>query len=454
MVLPVAALGTAAAMLVPVEQTEGYSLLGFQLPTTQRDFRVWNNFTDSTANNNNVPNAQFPGYQGAVMAIWKGCVEWQSIAHGNGGGDPHQGTLGSGGANYDPTFQGEAVNAGGINDNIHSELSGGSGGVLAFTESPGSNGWRIRYYSTWLWEDGPGTFINGIDLQGVACHEMGHAIGLGHTSSGGATMYPSISGSGVTQRSIAQDDINGVQAAYGAINNGKCRIDSVCVSGNQIAITGGNFSASNNEVWFTQAGIGGTGNPIKAGGLMSDGTIITATIPAAAGPGDVLVKNSGFSGSNLSNAYPTDLQDSGGTCAGTCPTPTNYCASSPDSAGQGMTMGYTGTTCATDQDFTVTATGGPANTNGIFYYGPNQIVQFFGDGIRCVGGSTFRLPVVQTDFFGDVVYTLDWTAPPVGSGNGAWQPGDTWNIQFWYRDPAAGGTGFNLSDGLEITVGP
>jgi hypothetical protein len=29
--------------------------------------------------------------------------------------------------------------------------------------------------------------------------------------------------------------------------------------------------------------------------------------------------------------------------------------------------------------------------------------------------------------------------------------GSTWNFQFWFRDPVAGGASFNLSDGLEVT---
>ncbi|MDP6518956.1 MAG: hypothetical protein QF724_03265 [Planctomycetota bacterium] len=32
--------------------------------------------------------------------------------------------------------------------------------------------------------------------------------------------------------------------------------------------------------------------------------------------------------------------------------------------------------------------------------------------------------------------------------------GSTWNPQAWYRDPAAQGSGFNLSDGCKITFAP
>lgn len=306
LVLPALGLGLGATLLMP-QSSEGYSLIGFALNQNQRDFRVFNNFTDANANNNTTPHANFPGYTGAVMAIWKGGIEWGSELHGNGNGDPSQsGDLGSGGANFDPSFQGNATGVGGINDNIHSELSGSGGGVLAFTESPSSNGWRIRYYSSWNWDDGPGTSISGIDLQGVACHEYGHAIGLGHSNSGGATMFASISGTGVAARSINADDAAGMQAAYGVAAASKPRITGYSVAGSTVTVTGSGFDGTGNQIWFTQAGAGGNGVPIKVTGLTSSGTTLTATIPATAGPGDILVRRNSTGNSGLSNAWPFD----------------------------------------------------------------------------------------------------------------------------------------------------
>lgn len=305
-VLPALGLGLGATLLTP-DTSEGFSLIGFSLSQSQRDFRVFNNFSDASANNNQTPHPNFPGAQGAVMAIWKGSVEWGSSLHGNGNGDPSQsGDLGSGGGNFDPSYQGLATGVGGINDNIHSELSGSGGGVLAFTESPSSNGWRIRYYSSWSWNDGPGTNISGIDLQGVACHEYGHAIGLGHSGNTGATMFASIIGSGVQARSINGDDAAGVQAAYGAANPSKPIITGYALNGSQITVTGSNFNATNNQIWFTQATAGGNGVPIKVTGLTSDGTTLTATVPNNAGPGDILVRRNATGNAGLSNAWPFD----------------------------------------------------------------------------------------------------------------------------------------------------
>ena len=130
-ILPAAALAVAACGVLFTGSARGYFLLGFGLPIGQRDFRVFNNFTSHNANGNQTPDANFPGYQGALMAVWKGCVEWQSRLHGNGGGDPHQpGGIGSGGANFDPSFQGDAIEIGGLNDNTHSQISGCNGGIL------------------------------------------------------------------------------------------------------------------------------------------------------------------------------------------------------------------------------------------------------------------------------------------------------------------------------------
>jgi hypothetical protein len=87
---------------------------------------------------------------------------------------------------------------------------------------------------------------------------------------------------------------------------------------------------------------------------------------------------------------------------------------------------------------------------GIFYFGPNQISTSFGNGVRCVGGQTRRLPVLQADFFGDASLSLDFTTAPASDITAD----STWNFQFWYREAASAGGGFNLSNALEATFCP
>ncbi|MFT5285035.1 MAG: hypothetical protein ACI8TQ_001196 [Planctomycetota bacterium] len=311
--LPSIALGAAILLSTP-EPSEGFSTLGFSLSTGQSDFRIHNNFLDAQSNNNTNPHLQFPGYTGAVMALWKGAIEWGSSLHGNGSGDQSQlMDLGSGGSSFDPIFVGEAPGVGGLNDNISSALDQDSGGTLAFVEGASSNGWRMRFLDTnWNWADGPGNFITGIDLQGVACHEYGHSFGLGHSTAGGnPVMGGSISGNGVSDRSLSSDDIAGIQSVYGLANSSgtKPMITQAVNLGGQIQIFGSNFTLNNNEVWFSRLTPGttsGGGLPIKITGVSSTNgnTEILIAIPATAGAGDIMVKRSSSGQESTSMAFP------------------------------------------------------------------------------------------------------------------------------------------------------
>lgn len=307
-----AALGLLGVLSVPTS-TAAFTLIGGNLSTAQRDFRVFNNFADTQSNNNLTPHANFPGHTGAVMAIWKGHVEWASgpfAGNGLGDGSTTNVNLGDGGANFDNTFQGTHTAAGGTNSNVHSVLAGSSGSTLAFTQTPISDGWTIKYYEGWTWHDGPASVSSGVDIQGVACHEIGHSLGLGHTNTGGATMYPSISGTGVGQRSLSSDDIAGVQSIYGVKSATKPTITGL--SGNKavgglLTITGTQFSTTGNTAWFTKNN--SDGNPVTVGGLSSTGggTSINVTVPAGVVDGEVLVQKSGTGHASLSNAFPIDI---------------------------------------------------------------------------------------------------------------------------------------------------
>ncbi len=451
LILPVVALSVGSAFLLTGSQeAHGWSTLGGSLSQSQRDFRIYNNFSDGSDNNNQTPDPQFPGYQGADMAIWKGCIEWSSIAHGDGSGDSTQNQLGGSGANFDPSFQGNATGTGNSNQNIHSQISGSGGGALAYCETPISDGWRIRYYQGINWADGPGTIGNNqYDLQGVACHEYGHALGLGHSTNGGATMYPSVANGNEGIRSINNDDMAGCQAVYGSISGTKPTITNVSVNGNTITVTGTGFDSSGNEIWFTQAGTGSNGTPIKATGLTSNGTTLTATIPAAAGPGDILARRNNGGHGGLSNPWPSDLEGGGGTG---CNDPQVYCGTSPNSVGPGATIGFTGSASQSTNDFQLNCSGLVPGTPGLFFYGPNQTAVLLGEGVRCVDGQLTRLDVQVADILGTVVKPINWFGPPFLFGTGAVAPGDDVNFQYWYRDVPGGPSGYNLSSAVGLTL--
>jgi len=52
------------------------------------------------------------------------------------------------------------------------------------------------------------------DIDGIMTHEVGHVIGLGHSSVAGATMYPSVSACNTGPRSLEADDIAGKNDLY------------------------------------------------------------------------------------------------------------------------------------------------------------------------------------------------------------------------------------------------
>jgi len=122
-----------------------------------------------------------------------------------------------------------------------------------------------------------------------------------------------------------------------------------------------------------------------------------------------------------------------------------YCVAVPNSSGGPATIGARGCGSVAENGFTVFAEGIPG-TPGLFFYGPNQIQVTFGDGFRCVGGAVRRLPP-SPSMDGVLTRTLNFPNTPIVGGS-------VWNFQAWYRDPAAGGAGFNTSDGLEVSFDP
>ncbi|MEW6072934.1 MAG: matrixin family metalloprotease [Planctomycetota bacterium] len=337
--LPSLALGTAALLLAPAESVMSFTTIGGSLSAEgYRDVRVYNNFVDAQANNNTTIHANWPGWDGAEAAIWKGSAEWGSEVFGDGTGDSLQ-TVGSGGANFDAYWCGNADGVGGTNDNIVSSVGSCSSGVLAYTETPISNGWRIRFCdNAWTWQDGPGN-DGSWDIQGIHTHEYGHALGLGHTTVSGSTMYASASPPATSLRSIEADDIAGVQYIYGVKSAGKPKITAVSIVGTTVTITGVNFSATNNEVRFTQdLPTAAASDPhLRVTGVSSTGggTQIVVTAPGGSGPGNVMVKQNATGHSTLSNAYPIDL-------AGTPPPdPVAAFTGTPTSGNAPLFVGFT-----------------------------------------------------------------------------------------------------------------
>ncbi|MCH2107048.1 MAG: integrin alpha [Planctomycetes bacterium] len=133
----------------------------------------------------------------------------------------------------------------------------------------------------------------------------------------------------------------------------------------------------------------------------------------------------------------------------------NYCEGLVNSTGSRGEISWSGSTQHSVNTLTLSASGLPSSQFGLFFYGPNQIRIPFGNGLRCVGGGVYRLnPPALTDSQGELSRAVDFNAAPMSSGPGLVLPGSRWNFQFWYRDPAAGGANFNLTNGLTVPICP
>ncbi|VVB12068.1 unnamed protein product [Arabis nemorensis] len=100
----------------------------------------------------------------------------------------------------------------------------GAMGTLAHASSPPTGMFHLDGDEDWLISEGeisrgilPVTSV--VDLESVAVHEIGHLLGLGHSSVENAIMYPAIAG-GDRKVELAKDDIEGIQHLYGGNPNG------------------------------------------------------------------------------------------------------------------------------------------------------------------------------------------------------------------------------------------
>ncbi|MCB9915130.1 MAG: right-handed parallel beta-helix repeat-containing protein [Planctomycetes bacterium] len=117
----------------------------------------------------------------------------------------------------------------------------------------------------------------------------------------------------------------------------------------------------------------------------------------------------------------------------------------------GAKLSASGVPSVSNDTLVLSVTASTPGQPGIFFLGDNAVNGgagvTFGDGLRCAGGGVCRVQVRTADLFGDLASSIS-----VSAKCGLVQ-GDVKRLQWWYRDPSASpcGTGFNLSNGLEVT---
>ena len=137
------------------------------------------------------------------------------------------------------------------------------------------------------------------------------------------------------------------------------------------------------------------------------------------------------------------LADFGAPCA-----LANYCTSQPNSTGQAASLVAQGSASREVNDLAFTASSLPPTAVALLYSGTNPIDPGtpFGDGSKCVGGTIVRHAIRQA-LAGAIFVAQDVNAPEYATV----RPGDTRYYQVLYRDPAAGGAGFNTTDAVAVT---
>ena len=131
---------------------------------------------------------------------------------------------------------------------------------------------------------------------------------------------------------------------------------------------------------------------------------------------------------------------------------TNFCSSTPNSTGAPAVMSTNGD-CIVANNNLVLMAGPVPDQFGLFFYSAGQVAGGagtpFGNGLQCVGGGPpIQRLSIETATGNVLSHQVDFTNPPAASGQIT--PGSTWHFQAWFRDPAAGGAFFDLSDATTV----
>jgi len=122
-----------------------------------------------------------------------------------------------------------------------------------------------------------------------------------------------------------------------------------------------------------------------------------------------------------------------------------YCLATPNSTGSAARIRALGSSSISDNNFVLWSFPVP-DQPFVFFFGPDQASIPFGNGLLCVTTPITRIQPPGMASANLAVRGVDLPAFGVVPG--------TANFQCWFRDPAAGGSNFNLSRAVRILFTP
>ncbi len=127
----------------------------------------------------------------------------------------------------------------------------------------------------------------------------------------------------------------------------------------------------------------------------------------------------------------------------------SYCTSSPCSSGFPATLELNGTFSVSTGYTTMSVYKGPVTRPGIFFCGAGPAKMPMANGTLCIDpfSGLHRMQPAWTGPDGYVNDYLDFNYVPI-------LPDSTWYFQYWFRDPAGGGTGSNLTNAVRARFCP
>jgi hypothetical protein len=177
-----------------------------------------------------------------------------------------------------------------------------------------------------------------------------------------------------------------------------------------------------------------------------------------------------LSGDSWINIH-TDYEPSGEIAGYVLPVPdtiTSFCpgvgcpcgnddplAGCANSSGQGALLLARGSASILHDNLILEAAPVPSGKTGLFFLGTQATSLPFGDGMRCVGGSLYRLAVRVSNGGLSIGPGLVAGSRFRFPASGQIRVGSTWTVQAWYQDSAGPcGSGVNMSDALSILFTP